>query len=317
MYKIQFSKPDIALPQQAYEEIKEIVASGWVCEGKWIEKLQNHFIDKFGVKYAIACANCTSGLVAAVKALDLKKKKVGLPAFTWPSTLYAIECGGAKPIFIDINPKTWLMNQDYIKFLDAIIPVDVFGSEFIPEACPSKIIIDAAYGYGNPNLGKRGDIEVVSFSFTKVVTAMQGGMILTNDELLKDRAKEIIRLAAKMTEINALICCYQLDKFDSGQENKTRLINMYKKYIECNYTCQEIPKHTNNSVFSILLPALEKRDRIVELFTKNNVEVKCYYKPLVNTMKDTNWVYERIISLPVYKEVEEYIPFICKLINEA
>jgi len=70
-------------------------------------------------------------------------------------------------------------------------------------------------------------------------------------------------------------------------------------------------------VFSILLPSLEKRDRIVELFTKNNVEVKCYYKPLVNTMKDTNWVYERIISLPVYKEVEEYIPFICKLINEA
>lgn len=317
MLRIQFAKPDIKLPDNAYEEIKEIIRSGWVCEGKWVDKLENHFIEKFGVKYAIACANCTSGLVAAVKALDLNKKKVGLPAFTWPSTLYAIESGGGKPVFIDVDRKTWLMNQDFIKFLDAVIPVDTFGNEFIPTNCPDRIIIDAAHGYGNPNLGKRADIEVVSFSFTKVITAMQGGMILTNDDILKDKVREIVRLAAKMTEVNALICCYQLDKYEDDQQNKCRLIEMYKSLIECSYECQEIPVNTNNSVFSLLFATPEKRDRIVELFTKNNIEVKCYYKPLTNKLKDTNYIYERIISLPIYKEVEEHIPFICKLINEA
>ena len=65
-------------------EIKEILHSRWVVNGSYTSQLEEHFKNKFKVKYALACCNCTNGLIIAVKALNLAKDSIiAIPSFTW------------------------------------------------------------------------------------------------------------------------------------------------------------------------------------------------------------------------------------------
>jgi len=187
---IPFFKSNLRLTDSDSKEIKNIINSGIFCNGKYIEKLENHFKEKFNIKYAVACSNCTSGLIIAVKVLGIEKQSVLLPAFTWPSTLYAVQCNNNVPLWCDINLESWDVSPNLSNgyFWESQISVDVFGNEsyISPKSQFSdKIptIYDAAHGYGLDNLGHRGDIEVVSLGINKGITCTQGGMILFNEEL--------------------------------------------------------------------------------------------------------------------------------------
>jgi dTDP-4-amino-4,6-dideoxygalactose transaminase len=317
---VQFVKPNIKLSMLDLLDIQESIESGWFCNSNYVSKLERHFRNTFNVKFAIACSNATSGLIIAFKALNIKNKRVAIPAFTWPSTLYALECNGNIPVWCDINKETW--NIDFETVLkrndafpiDAVIPVDVFGSNSDLEI-NQPVIYDAAHGYGLPNLGNRGDIEVVSLSFTKPITAMQGGMILTNSRSAYLEAKELVALSAKMCEINAYIALKEIKNYKSRIVDKLDCIDLYKKLIYIPYETQK----TNNysTTFSILLESKDKRDRIAKRFKEDNIEVKIYYEPLIRGLLNTEEVYSRIISLPTYKDIIEEIPRICKHINEA
>ena len=186
--KCNYSFPNLNLTVTDYNKIHAAADSGWVSIGINVEKIEEHFKETCNVKHAIACSSATAGLTIAIKAAGWRDKKIGVPAFTWPSTVYAIESSGANnvPIFKDVYEDSWLMKHDWGD-CEAILAVDTFGSEVnINSTLP--IIYDAAHGYGLPNLGKRGLAEVVSFSFTKIVTAMEGGIILTDDNVLAEKS---------------------------------------------------------------------------------------------------------------------------------
>ena len=315
-YKIQFVKQDIKMSEQEMLDIKDILESGWFVSGKYVDKLENHFKEKFEVKYAIACANCTSGLIIAFKALDLKGKSVTIPAFTWPSTLYALECNDNFPIYRDINKDTWNMYYNDSYYADAIISVDVFGNDSYIET-KKPIIYDAAHSYGLENLGHRGDIEVVSMSVTKPVTSMQGGMILFNRDDLYDEIKELVALSAKMCEINAYIGLNQVKTYNHKLHIRRIAINMYKTLISIPYVTQKIERNSNYSTFSVLFESKKVRDKIAKRLRENGIEAKIYYEPLVNNFPNTDDVFSRIIALPTYEEVISEISRICSLINEV
>ena len=313
---IQFAKPDIKLTQEDMKKIQASIESGWFCNSVYVQTLEAHFRERFKVKHAIACSNCTSGLIIAFKALGIKNKVVATPAFTWPSTVHAIECNDNTPAFRDINKDTWNMEFDPSYFAEAVISVDVFGNEsYIKTKLP--IIYDAAHGYGLRNLGHRGDIEVVSLSFTKPVTAMQGGMILTNRDDLYEELRELVNLSAKMCEINAYIGLNQIETYQHKLQGRKIAINMYKELIAIPFEAQKVDSDFNYSTFSILLESNEIRNRIADNFRKNNIEVKIYYEPLIKGLRNTDDVYDRIISLPIYEEVMPEISRICKLINKV
>jgi dTDP-4-amino-4,6-dideoxygalactose transaminase len=270
--------------------IEEILSSGQVVKGKYINKLEENFKEMYEVKHAIACASCTAGLTIALDAGGFSNKLVALPAFTWPSTYYAVSNNYNYPLFCDIDEKTWLTKPRLEGFngrsmqrekTDLIVAVDTFGNRCPKLETDIPVIYDAAHGFGLVGLGNRGLAEVVSFSFTKTVTGMQGGMILTNDDELAMKSRKLVNLYAKLTELNAYVCYHNL------------------------------------SVFSILLWDNKKRDRVAGQFIKNGIEVKIYYKPLVDSLPKTNRVYDKIISLPTWRGVEEHVPEICEIINNA
>jgi dTDP-4-amino-4,6-dideoxygalactose transaminase len=319
MRSIQFSKPTIELLSEDYAKIKKIINSGWVCIGKYVEELEKRFKKRFKVKYAIACSNCTQGLIISLKSAGWRNKRIAVPSFTWPSTIFALESNiGNTPVFCDIDPSTWLMDLQSIDkdSYDVVIAVDTFGNQaYITTDKP--VIYDAAHGFDLRDLGHRGIAEVVSFSFTKIVSASEGGMILTNDDDLAKTAYELRRLASRMEEINAVIALRSLSNYTRNQNAKLDIIRKYMKSFKFEFTVQRIPINTNYSVFSILLPITKQRNAIANALRKNNVEFKIYYEPLVEGLPNVDMVYSRIISLPTYPAIRKYQAHICKIINES
>ncbi|MDO8609179.1 MAG: DegT/DnrJ/EryC1/StrS family aminotransferase, partial [bacterium] len=258
MYK--FSSPNICLSSDDYKEINEIIKSGQVCLGKNVLLLENIFKTRFKVKYAISCASATAGLIISIKAAGIKNMKVALPSFTWPSTLYAIECNRNTPVFCDINKETWLMKVD--KKCDAVVPVDTFGAQYENNnASPNLSIYDAAHGFDLPLLGHRGLAEVVSLSFTKLVTAMQGGIILTNDDIFAEKSRELMRLSAKITEVDALVAINSIKNYDNLRKVIVgRIIERYNVGFKFEFNTQF--GNINNSVYTILFKSQGIRNEV-------------------------------------------------------
>ena len=310
---IRFHKPQIVLKRKNYKQFKQIAKSGWVCSGNYVSALEERFTEMTGVKFAIACSSATQGLIIALRALGVKGKKVALPAFTWGSTLYAIECAGGIPVLCDIDRKTWQMILP--KGVDFAVPVDIFGNQYPKIDVPA--VYDAAHGFELPKLGKRGLVEVVSLSFTKLITAMQGGMILTNNEELYSKMIEERDLASKMCEFNAIIALNSLDTYYKRCATKSRIIAKYIKGIKPGVQYQLVKEHTNDSVFAIVFQSKIIRDRVADFFNRSGIEVKIYYKPLIQGLPNTDWLYNRILALPTYPEMEYDVPKIIELINKS
>ena len=313
---IPFVKPGINLGIEL-NEVDKIIKSGQFCLGDYTNRLENSIRNMYKAKYAIACCNATNGLIIAFKAVGIKNMKVGIPAFTWPSTLYALECNNNTPVFFDIDRDTWTMDLHSNKEkVDAIIAVDTFGNpSYIESDVP--VIYDAAHSFGAYSIGNRGIVEVMSFSFTKPLVAMQGGIILTSDDKVYEEAKELVRLSAKICEVNALVGLNNMRSYIVRLHDNMKIIGMYKNLIKVPYECQHYNVNGNFSTFAILLENKEKRDNVYNQLKKEGVETKVYYEPLATGFKNTDEIFSKIMCLPVYKNMVLEIPKICKIINGA
>ena len=187
--KAVFDETDLAI-------IQEPLKSGWVVQGKYVKQFEEMFSEMSGAKHSIAVTSCTTGLHIAMAALDLKPgDEVLVPAFTWIATANCVEYFGAKPVFVDIDLKTF--NIDINKIEEqitsktrGIIPVHLFGlvADMDPIMAIAKkhnlfIVEDAACGFDSWYKGKHcgtfGDYGAFSFHPRKAITTGEGGMITT------------------------------------------------------------------------------------------------------------------------------------------
>jgi dTDP-4-amino-4,6-dideoxygalactose transaminase len=322
---IKYASPNIKITKEISDKISSILRSGQVSIGPYVDKLQNYFRNKCGVKHALACSSATTGLIIAVKSAGWKDKYIGLPAFTWPSTLYALECNNNTGIFFDIDKETWVIDCDDYRcnynaiavVCEGLIIVDTFGLEAPRDIPWLPAIYDAAHGFGLPNLGKRGLAEVVSFSFTKNVTGTEGGMILTDDDDLADTAKELIRMSGRMSEINALIAFESIKTYYGFQEftHESNILS-YQEHLHLPYTLQKNISTHNNSVFAVKFESQHIRDIIKTSLSDNGIETKVYYEPLSEGLPVTDDLYSKILSLPIHCNTSDIV-HICHIINNA
>jgi dTDP-4-amino-4,6-dideoxygalactose transaminase len=318
---VQMGNPDIILDAELKRNIEAIIKSGWVSIGEWVEALESRFRELTGCKHAIATNSATSGLIIAIKAAGWKHRVVHMPAFTWPSTLYAVECNSNYRWLHDINKETFLIDfkteDEYSE--DCIIPVDIFGSqsEKPMDFSKDRVIIDAAHGFGLPKLGKRGIAEVVSLSFTKSVTGMEGGIILTDDDNLAETATELRRLSARMGEINACIAMQSIDGYEERKKVTKWVIGAYLVNIDVPVYCQDLKGGGIPSVFSLLFKETVTRNAVMKALARNGVETKVYYDPLINGHVNTDYVYNHILSLPIHEGVVDHVFDIVDIINSS
>lgn len=170
------------------------------------EEFENAFAKRLNVRYAHAVTSGTAALKVALKALDIKPgDEVITQSFTFVATVEAIIDIGAIPVVTEINDTLNMDSQNLerkiTKKTKALIPVHMLGApcqmdEIMKIAKKYKLLLledacEAPGGmYRGRHLGTIGDIGVFSFDFGKTITTGEGGMLVTNNQDLYDRARE-------------------------------------------------------------------------------------------------------------------------------
>lgn len=160
--------------------------------GTAVADFEGAFADFVGARFAVSFVNGTATLHTGLLALGVKPgDKVSVPCITMASTTIAVLQAGATPVFVDIDPETWLMQKPAT---DYSIPVSLFGL-CPPDAASSHSIDDAAQ-----TLRRQGPSAFTSYSFqaSKILSTGEGGMLVTDSEELATRARELASLGYRM-----------------------------------------------------------------------------------------------------------------------
>ncbi len=246
MKRIPIAKP--LLGEEEYNAVKRVLESGILAHGPEVEEFEREFAEYIGVEYAVAVANGTAALDIALKAIGVKKgDEVITTPFTFIATANSILFQGAKPVFADIDPRTYNIDpEDVLNKITsktkAIIVVHLYGQpadmkalKEIAEDHKLYLIEDSAQAHGaeynGVKVGSIGDVGTFSFYPTKNMTTGEGGMITTNDRRIAEKAKLLrnhgqaekylhVELGwnLRMTSIAAAIGRVQLRKLDKFNE---------------------------------------------------------------------------------------------------
>lgn len=202
--KIPLARPCVGKEELA--AINRVFKSGMLTEWVVTTEFEKAFATYLGAKHAIATSSCTTALDLALLALDIKHgDEVIVPDFTYPATGNVVFHVGAKPVLVDVDAKTFNVNPEKVEGAvnnktKAVIPVHLFGQSAdmktimeIAEEHDLYVIEDAACGIGATNCGKKagtfGDASCFSFHPRKTLTTGEGGMLVTNDDDLAERAR--------------------------------------------------------------------------------------------------------------------------------
>ncbi len=273
--------------------IDDCMATGKISNKENVRELENSIKELYDVKYAIATSSASQGLLIALQALDrvhhIPLSSVITPAFAWYSSMYAIGSAGKTCCFIDIDPETWNM-QPYLggKYTMAM-PVHTFGN--VCEIDCDHVIYDGAHSLGS-RIMDFGDATVISLAPTKIITSIEGGIIMTDDHNLAAQITEIRDKVSRMSEIHAIFGNAYLPHIDEVMCFKKRVFGYYSSHLKGKF--QKTDRHSNHNTIGML----------TDLKIPDCIETKKYYEPLgksgIGLLENTMHVYDRIVCLPSY-----------------
>jgi dTDP-4-amino-4,6-dideoxygalactose transaminase len=204
-----FKREYAAINTEIIPAISRVLKSGWYILGEEGNKFEQEFSKYVGGRFGVGVNSGSDALYLAVKALGVSRgNEVITVAHTMISSVDAITRNGAKPVFVDVDPSTYVMDVPKIeakisKKTKAIIPVHLYGHPVdmdplteLAEKYGLYVIEDACQAHGaeykQAKVGGIGHVGCFSFYPTKNLGAYgDGGMILTNDEELANKLKKI------------------------------------------------------------------------------------------------------------------------------
>ncbi len=347
---IPYAKPSSTDIELSY--VKDAVENGWGnrCYD-YIHRFEDAFKKYLDVEYAMATSSCTGSLHLGLAALGIgPEDEVILADTNWIATAAPIMYLGASPVFVDILPDTWCLDPDLVKAAitprtKAIIAVHLYGNLCemrdlleIGEQFGVPIVEDAAEAIGSIYHGKRaGSIGAFgSFSFhgTKTLTTGEGGMFVTNDKDLFDKAcilnnhgrnptqvkqfwPDLIGFKYRLSNMQAAFGCGQMDRIDELTKRKREILNFYKEalYDEADVTLNpELAGTVNgawmpNVVFENNIGV--SRAMLQEAFKAENIDARVFFYPLSelpmfdcpNPNSIATSISQRAINLPSFHEI--------------
>lgn len=307
----------------------ECIDTGWISsEGPFVKEFEQKMSSSVGRKYGIAVSNGTAAVEVACQALGITKDdEVIMPTFTIISCAMAVTKLGAVPVLIDSDINNWNMIVDDIEAkitekTKAIMIVHLYGLPInvdkvlkLAKKYNLKVIEDAAEMHGQTYNGKPcgsfGDISTFSFYPNKHVTTGEGGMVVTDDEILAERCRTLRNLCFRkdiryvhdeisdnyrFTNLQAAVGLAQLERLDEFVQIKRDMGKFYTEKLQ--------------GVRGIQLP-IEKTsyaDNIYWVYgivLKNEVEIdnREIQKLLANEGIGTRTFFWCIHEQPVYKKM--------------
>jgi len=301
--------------------VSECVRSGWISgTSEYVNRFEEKFAEYCGCKYGVATNSGTTALHLALATLDVTEgDKVIIPTFTMIATANAVTYTNAKPVLIDSESKTWNIDISKIEekitnHVKAIMPVHTYGHPAdmdpiveLAEKYSLYVVEDAAEAHGAEYKGKKvgsfGDLGCFSFYANKIITTGEGGIIVTNDEDLAEKAKwlrahafgrqgkhfyhKALGFGYRMSGLQAALGLAQLERIDefvSIRRNNAKLYNALLSELEDKITLPPEASWAKNVywMYSILLKDSFGMSR--EVFMKKleleGIETRTFFYPI-------------------------------------
>lgn len=311
---------------QVVAEFRQAWDSGQVTTGVFTRRFEEAVEGKLGVPQAIMVQSCTAGLMLVLRALDLKGEVI-LPAFTWTATAHAVVWNGLTPVFADIVPGAYTLDPQCVEQAitgrtAAIIPVNVFGCppdydafQTLAQKHGLPLVYDSAQGLGSQFRtrdggwhfsGDFGEAEVFSLSPTKVVSAMEGGLITTRNPELAQKLRQMrdygktpdssdiawLGLSARVPEINAIVAHHNFAHLEDVLDRRQRLVRGYREQLSglAGVGWQQVPKICQSSwnYFTLFIDAQKacrSRDQVYDHLKEQGIQAKKYFYPALHLQK--------------------------------
>jgi dTDP-4-amino-4,6-dideoxygalactose transaminase len=340
--KIQFYKPSVRI-RDCIDQVVRAVSRGDLSGRSHAAEFEERCCAYLGAAHAIALSSCTSGLMVLMKALKLDGEVI-VPGFTFGAPLLALEWCGLNYTFVDVEEDTFnidpgLVDSAVSRKTAAILAVSTFGN---PAAVDSlqriatknniPLLLDSAQSFGSlydgRKMGSFGHAEAFSLSPAKAVTACEGGVITTSDDMLAERIR-IARnygqirenrfhpggLSSRFSEVHAIIGMASLDECDVNFDLRRKIDGVYRKGLfgipgielqvvrkgnrsNCNY----VPIKVDPSLFGL------DRNELQRALSAENIETKRYFYPLACTQQAfEKGATVRRKQLPVSEELSESV----------
>lgn len=311
--RIPVYRPDLSGNEQHY--VAECLSSSWISsKGKFIEEFEHKFADYTQVAYSTAVCNGTVALHLALLALGLgNNDEVIVPTLTYIASVNAIAYTGATPVFVDSVAGTWQMDADDVRRkitprTKAIMAVHLYGhpcdmDELAGIAREHRIFLveDCAEAFGTAYKGRHvggfGDIATYSFFGNKTITTGEGGMVVTNDLTLYERARhfkgqglaahreywhDVIGYNYRMTNVCAALGVAQLERADEFLAKKRELAQWYYDGLsDLPVTLHRESSDTTHSYWmvSLLMDDPRDRDLLRTYLTEKGIETRPLFYP--------------------------------------
>jgi aminotransferase in exopolysaccharide biosynthesis len=328
--------------------------------GVKVTEFENKVAEFTGARYAVATVNGTSALHVAIQlAAVVPGDEVISQALTFIATCNAIKYSGAFPVFIDVDLDTMGMSASALEtFLEsnaektskgvfnkitgrrigACIPMHTFGLpcriEKITAICSSwgiPLIEDAAESLGSyvgrRHTGTFGAMGTFSFNGNKVITTGGGGMIITDDSDLAERAKYITTTAKvphpyefvhdevgynyRMPNLNAALGCAQIERLDDFLSAKAKLSEQWGQFFEdmqIHFFRAIKGSKSNHWLSAIALNSKDDRDDFLKKTNDNGVMTRPVWQLMsqlpmfqdcqTDGLENSLWLQDRVVNIP-------------------
>lgn len=311
---IPIYQPSLSGNEKKY--VNECLDSTWISsKGKFIPEFEDKFAAYTGARYATSVCNGTVALHLALVALGIgPEDEVIVPTLTYIASVNAIAYTGATPVFVDSAADTWQMNPEDVRRkitpkTRAIMAVHLYGhpcemDQLVAIAKENDLFLveDCAEAFGSlykgRHVGSFGDIAAYSFFGNKTITTGEGGMVVTNDETLFDRAvhfkgqglakhrqywHDVIGYNYRMSNICAAIGLAQLERADALLALKRQIAQWYSDALaDTPVTLHGEIGDVRNSYWmcSILVDDPARRDPLREALEKAGIETRPVFYPI-------------------------------------
>lgn len=371
---IGLSIPNIEV-EPILNNLKECLESGWISTGgRFIPEFEEKISKYVGVKEAVGVQSGTAGLHVSLRVLGVKRdEEVIVPTLTFIAAVNPVTYLGAEPIFIDCDKSfcmdpikleefceeecivkgEHLYNKKTKRLVRAIVVVHVFGNmadmEKIIEIAHKyklKVLEDATEGLGTKYIsgkyagkyaGTMGDMGVFSFNANKIITTGGGGMIVSRNDKLLQKARFLsvqaktdplyfihdeIGYNYRMLNLQAALGTDQIDRLENFIEIKIKNFNKYKKDIDKIEGLTLVPFNdgirSNHWFYSVLVEKEKyglNKDELLRKLVDSNIQTRPIWgliheqKPFINNeaykMETSIYYHKRILNIPCSSNLSE------------
>lgn len=338
--KILVTRSSLPPIEEYMEKLQSIWDSAWLTNmGQYHEELKKECKEYLGVPGIELFVNGHIALEMVLQAFQLKGEVITTP-FSFASTTHAIVRNGLEPVFCDIDPEDFTIDERLLEFLItertcAILPTHVYGHichvekiEEIAQKHGLKVIYDAAHTFGETykgvGVGNFGDASMFSFHATKVFNSIEGGAVTYREPWLTDllyqlknfgiTGKESVEYVGgngKMNEFQAAMGLCNLKYIDREIEKRKQVSQRYRKHLS-NVPGIRLPKEnqdvgSNYAYFPVVFDGYAMdRDQIYDLLAKHNIFARKYFYPCINAFDCYKDRFDEH-DTPVAKRISEQI----------